>query len=1090
MRFASGCRQATRVVFVFCVLAATAQVQAAPAPKVDPVKAAFFESKVRPVLVNRCIDCHDADTQESKLRLDSLAGMLKGGLRGPAIVPGQAEASLMVRAIRHGELLKMPAKRKLPPDEIAALAKWVADGAVWPNAQPVENVRPSNDTKTVQFSDLQKSFWSFQPPKQRTPPAVNDASWLRSPIDAFILARLEAAGLQPAVRADKRTLIRRATFDLTGLPPTPREVDEFLADESPEAFARLVDRLLASPHYGQRWGRHWLDVVRYADSNGLDENLAYANAFHYRDYVIAAFNANKRFDRFVQEQLAGDLLSDDGTPSNGLDRIAATGVLCIGPKMLAEDDPVKMRMDIIDEQIDTVGRAFMGLTLGCARCHDHKFDPIPTDDYYSLAGIFKSTTTMDTFTVVARWHERPLATPEFISARERQLKRVADLKAEIATKRDAAAATLINEARRHVGDYLLAAEALRRREAILATLKPIGPKLKDAKLPPDVILREAESFDRGNVTKDFTSYGVGIGVLVNAGKLPNFVEYDVTVPMASSYRLEVRYAAAAARPCKLTVNGSAIRNDIADGVTGSWQPDTQRWDIEGFIKLNAGKNIIRLEHSQFFPHIDKLLLAKSSDAELPTISPLDATYVPLPEFVRAWQTRLTTAAKEKSSLLKPLTDAGVALDKRNASEGLRAIALRLQTEVREALSKTESGKSPVNAPAQFVALVQNADGPFKFQDSIEQRFAKPVRDELAALRKTAAAATKSVPPSPMVMAVEDGKVEDVRVHHRGSHLTQGPVVPRRFLQIMAGTDQQPIPGNRSGRLEFAEWLTSSDHPLTARVFVNRLWHWHFGHGLVRSNDNFGRLGERPTHPELLDWLAVRFVQSGWDVKELHRLILLSSTWQMSTQFDERASSKDPENRLWWRMNRRRLEAEAIRDSIHVVAKQLNQTMGGSMLPTPNRKYVTSTANVDPVAYVTNRRSVYMPVVRSALYDVFQAFDFADPSVINGQRQVTTVAPQALFMMNSEVVSRLTRITASELLANESLTDKARVMEIYRRSYSRVPTAEEFERATRFVAAYEQRWKESRANESSQAKSRAWQSLCRIILAANEFVYLE
>ncbi|MDA1013992.1 MAG: DUF1553 domain-containing protein [Planctomycetota bacterium] len=1081
---------ATIAGLAISVPSAMTRAQPTDAPKADPAKAAFFEKMVRPLLVKRCVDCHNGDEQESQLRLDSLAGMLRGGLRGPAIVRGNAEASLLVRAVRHGELLKMPAKRKLPPDEIATLVKWVADGAVWPNSEPVENVRPRDDPKSVQFSDVQKSFWAFQAPRQSSPPQVKDTEWLRSPIDAFVLSRLENAGLPPAARADKRTLIRRATFDLIGLPPTPRELDEFLADDSPDAFARLVDRLLASPHYGQRWGRHWLDVVRYADSNGLDENLAYANAYHYRDYVIEAFNANKRFDRFVQEQLAGDRLPDDGTPNNNLDRITATGLLCIGPKMLAEDDPVKMRMDIIDEQIDTIGRAFMGLTLGCARCHDHKFDPIPTDDYYSLVGIFHSTTTMDTFSVVAKWHERPLATPESVAARERVLQRIKGLQGEAASARDAAAATLIDEARRHVGDYLLAAESNRRRDIALAKLKPIGPQLKDAKARADVIFREAENYDRGNVTKDFTSYGAGIGVLVNAGKLPNFAEYDVTVPADGTYRLEVRYAAEAARPCTLVVNGIVIRADIADGVTGSWQPDSQRWEIEGFVTLKAGKNVVRLEHAQYFPHIDKLLFAKSSEAELPTIAPLDAKYVPVPEFVRAWQTHLDNAAKEKSSVFQQLVKASAVPDGKPKTSELRAIAERFQATVNPSLANDPAPKDSQVSQTDFTALVQNPNGPFKFQDTVAQRFPKPVTERLAELKKREQEATKSMPSMPMVMAVEDGTVKDVRVHHRGSHLTQGSIVPRRFLQIMAGTQQPPIPNTRSGRRDLADWLTSDSHPLTARVFVNRVWHWHFGQGLVRSNDNFGRLGERPTHPELLDWLAVRFVQSGWDIKDLHRLILLSSTWQMSTQFSEHAAAKDPENRLCWRMNRRRLEAEAMRDSIHVVAQQLDQHMGGTMLPTANRKYVTSTANVDPVAYVTNRRSVYMPVVRSALYDVFQAFDFADPSVINGQRQVTTVAPQALFMMNSEVVSRLTRIMASTLLAVQGLSDKSRVVEIYRRAYSRQPTTTEVDRAIGFVQVYEQRWAAARPDEAQDAKTRAWQGLCRIILAGNEFVYLE
>ena len=385
----------------------------------------FFEQRVRPILIDSCQDCHSKDLAESELRLDSLAGLLKGGLRGPSIVPGKPEASLLIRAVRHGELLKMPAKKKLPATEIAALAKWVKDGAVWPNSKPVTKPVTNDPAGPVSFSAEQKSFWAFQKPRQASLLKVKNPQWVATPVDWFILARLEAAGYRPAAKADRRTLFRRAGFALTGLAPTPQQMATFLNDDSPAAFEAAVDRLLNSPAYGERWGRHWLDVVRYADSNGLDENLAHANAFRYRDYVIASLNEDKPFDLFVQEQIAGDQLSIPGeSDAAALARLPSTGFLSIGPKMLAEDDPIKMQMDIIDEQIDTIGRAFLGLTFGCARCHDHKFDPIPTADYYSLAGIFKSTHTMDTLTVVAKWHERPMATPGAIAAQKNHQKKL------------------------------------------------------------------------------------------------------------------------------------------------------------------------------------------------------------------------------------------------------------------------------------------------------------------------------------------------------------------------------------------------------------------------------------------------------------------------------------------------------------------------------------------------------------------------------------------------------------------------------------------------------------------------------------------
>ena len=1059
------------------------------ADKVDPVKAAFFEKRVRPLLVNRCLDCHQGSDAENGLAMNSLSGLLAGGLRGPAIIPGKAEQSLLVRALRHGELLKMPPKSKLPPAEISTIAKWIADGAVWPHAQGVSDSSKPRTAKQVTFTAREKSFWAFRGPESRPLPIQTAGASIQSPIDTFIRAQLDAAGLQSAPRADKYTLIRRATWELTGLPPSAEQTAAFLADEQPDAFARLVERLLASPRYGERWGRHWLDVIRYADSNGLDENLAYANAFRYRDYVIAAFNANKSYARFVQEQLAGDLLADDGSPNNAFDRIIATGFLSIGPKMLAEDDPLKLRMDIIDEQVDTIGRTFMGLTLGCARCHDHKFDPIPTRDYYALAGIFNSTKTMDSYKVVAQWREQPLATPEAIARRDAHQQQSKQLEAQIGQRRSQADKAVQDEARSHVGDYLLAAETARRRAALLAGLKPLGGEA-GIEQRAGVVLREAESYDRGNVLKDTTDYGKQIGVLVNRGEKPNFAEYDITLPQAGQFRLEVRYAAAAARPCKLLVNGTTLRTDVADGVTGSWFPDTQRWDIEGFVQLKSGKNTLRLEHPVFFPHIDKWLLIPATASELPRLELLDNDYIPLPEFVTTWVETLKTSDSQKLGL----SDWTAAVNAAAPPVTLRKLARTYQATVNAALDqrpdKATSDSSASQSPqAALVQLVTSAKGPFRSPGSLDQHFPEPVRKELQDLTQRKTDLDKAMPQFPLTMAVADDAIRDLRLHYRGSHLTQGPLVDRGFLRILTGPKPKAIPDAHSGRLELVNWMTSPQHPLTARVFVNRVWHWHFGRGLVRSPDNFGRLGKRPTHPELLDWLARRFIESGWDVKQLHRLIMLSATWQMSNRWDAQAAAADPENRLWWRRNHKRLEAEAIRDGILQVTGRLDQTMTGSLLPTANRKYVTSTANVDPVTYMTDRRSVYIPVVRSALYDVFQAFDFADPSALSGTRQSTTVAPQALFMMNSRFVAQRTQHAAKQLLAQDQLDDPSRVVRCYQQIYARVPTADERHRALQFISRYTEGFAQAGSGDPQLARLRAWQSLFRVLIAANEFVYV-
>ncbi len=876
--------------------------------KVDAAAGRFFEEKVRPVLANRCYRCHGPEKQKNELRLDSRAALLKGGNTGPAIELGKPEESLLIRAIRQDERLQMPPGMKLPAQEIADLTTWVQRGAPWPDAAGSLRLEPGGSNL---FTKEEHSFWAFQPLAAPPVPAVQNPAWAQAPLDRFILAKLEERRLSPARQADKRTLIRRATFDLIGLPPSPAEIEAFLADSSPEAFARVVDRLLASPLYGERWGRHWLDVARYADSNGMDENLAQGNAFRYRDYVVAAFNQDKPYDQFLREQLAGDLFpaEDDATT---FERLIATGFLSLGPKMLAEDDPVKMQMDIIDEQIDTVGRTFMGLTLGCARCHDHKFDPIPTADYYGLAGIFKSTKTMDHFKVVARWHERPLAPKEAIARRQAHENKISQKKSEIENLVRRAKEQLIQEARKQVAQYLQAAQELEQDEATAGNLRALLLALSP---------------------------------------------YPVAVP-----------------PLRRTPEQLAAER-----------------------QLN-------------------------------------------PVFLKRWVEYLQQARQAPTA---------------------------------ETLPK----------------VVNDPQGPFVLPQQAEAHFRPDTVAELKRLRQELAALEKSRPFLPEAMAVTEGDVANVRIHLRGNHLTQGREVPRQFLRILAGSNQSPIDDKQSGRLQLAEWLTRLDHPLTSRVMVNRIWHGHFGAGLVRTLDNFGTLGDRPVHQPLLDWLAFRFVQSGWSIKTMHRLLMLSSTYQMSTVYDEKAALVDPENRLYWRKERRRLQAETLRDALLAAGGQLELKMGGSLLEIENRQYVTSSANRNYDKYDSQRRSLYLPVIRSALYEVFQAFDFADPSAPNGDRATTTVAPQALFMMNGKLMLEQTKQMARRLLDQPELGDAERVRWAYEIAYGRPPDERETSRALAFVRRIEERVAPQQA-DPQERRLLAWQSLCRVILASNEFIYVE
>ena len=1075
----------------------------------------FFEKRIRPLLSDRCFSCHGDEQVESELRLDSRADMLEGGSRGAAVVPGEPDKSLLIRAVNHADTLAMPPKEKLSQRDIQDLTEWVKRGAPWPGdniAKPVSK-KPASKSgdKPMEFTAEQKQSWAFQPVKNVQPPRVSDRGWGQSPIDRFIWSELAAKNLQPNRLADKRTLIRRATFDLHGVPPTADEVAEFLADEEPDAFARLIDRLLASPRYGERWGRHWLDVARYGDSNGLDENLAHANAFRYRDWVIDALNRDLPYDQFVQQQIAGDLLSPVGDPNDPAvaaeqsSRLTATGFMVIGAKMLAEDDPLKMQMDIVDEQVDTIGKAFLGMTLGCARCHDHKFDPISQADYYSLAGIFKSTKTMNNFGVVAQWHERPLASPAVLQQIAEQKLRIAAKQNEInqlvATANDA----VLNEARAHVADYVRAAA----REIYLGlTERSFGTEFdrrtdKTTPLPDGVQIVEAENYQRGSALKLSTGYGEGIGVILSNGNGEWSAEYDITVPAAGPYQIETRYAAAGSRPTRLSLNGAVIKPDAFKEVTGSWNPDTQSWHIEGSFDFKAGINVLRLYRHEPLPHIDKLLVARR-DQNLPSpdvsASSKPTSETPLhPAFVSQWNQFLLRTANDSDTLFPEWRALLRELRELNATAAIEPARQLFVLAERTGKQLADIQNGPLHK-----LLRETKDGaPFAIPKNAEEYFTAETKTALKQHRDEVKQLEAALPKLPDVMAVSEGSIEDLPIHLRGNHTTLAKdKQPRRFPRIFSGIASDTIANDRSGRLEFAHWLTKSDHPLTARVAVNRAWLWHFGQALVRSPDNFGLLGDKPTHPELLDWLAGELAGRGiensplathnsplfWSLKRLHREIMLSSTYQQTTTFNEAAFLADPDNRLWWRRNRRRLEVEAIRDSLLAVSGKLENSMGGTLLPSANRAYVTSTANNFPNIYNTHRRSVYLPVIRSALYELYQVFDFAEPSVMNGQRDSTTIAPQALFALNSSLVAEQSSELASRVLSMPVIDNSYRVREAYRTTLQREPSAAELALAQDFIRRFA-----DASDPKLSATDRqqiAWRGFCRGLLASNEFLFVE
>jgi len=725
----------------------------------------LFRDRVGAILESRCGACHGADAQEGGLRVDAFAGLAKGGRSGGLIVPGSADESLIVQAIRRSDAsLAMPPDEPLSAAEIESIERWINTGALHPEG-PIPLPESTIDLAAA------RDFWSLRPlvasaSAARPDPSHGDkpAAPGPNPIDRLIGAELALHGLEPAIVADRPTLIRRAAFDLTGLPPTPAEIDRFVADDAPDAFERLLDRLLASPHYGEHWGRHWLDVARYADSNGLDENVAHGNAWRYRDYVIASFNADKPFDAFLREQVAGDLLIAPGeTGARRGELLVATGFLSLGPKSLAEGDQQKLLMDVIDEQLDTLGRAFLGLSLGCARCHDHKFDPVSQADYYALAGIFKSTRTMESLARLARWHENVLDDP-------------------------------------------------------------------------------------------------------------------------------------------------AERGDPAD---------------------------------------------------------------------RGDQAETATA-----------------------------------------------------------------------------------------------------------MGVTEGDPEDLRIHLRGSHLALGRKVARGLPSAISLTARPSIPPAASGRLELADWLVA--HPLTARVIANRLWRWHFGRGLAASPDNLGRTGEPATHPELLDRLAAELVDADWSLKRLHRLIMTSRTWQRSSDPDTSPTAADcrridPDNRLWWRADVRRLEAEALRDAILAVSGRLDPTTGGSLLHVGNRKFLFDHTSKDDTRYDSPRRSIYLPVIRNHIADGLWLFDCTDGAVSSGDRATSTVASQALYLLNAELLLEAADAIAESAVTATPSDPRMRTALLWRRVLGREPEAAERE-------VFERRLQQLATEMGVEPQQPAvWSAAAQALLAGNEFL---
>jgi mono/diheme cytochrome c family protein len=903
----------------------------------SPDQIEFFEKQVRPVLSDHCYSCHSAKAEKVKggLLLDNPAAVLKGGDSGPVLISGDPAHSLLIKAVRYSDPdLQMPPKnKKLSDAQIAVLEAWVKMGAPMPAAAGAPSV--------TRLDEARAKHWAFQPARKSALPTVRNRRWIKSPVDNFILAGLEAKQIKPAMRADRRDLIRRVTYDLLGLPPTPREVEAFLADYRSDAYARLVERLLASPHYGERWGRYWLDVARYADSKGYlagGEERRFPFSHTYRDYVVRAFNEDKPYDQFLIEQIAADKLS------LGEDKrtLAALGFLTLGRRFLNNQN------DIIDDRIDVVTRGTMGLTVACARCHDHKFDPISSKDYYALHGVFSSS-------------EEPAEEPllgalgnskeyqDYLKEKEKIEKEIADFKTKEVNE-------FLEKLRDRTGDYLLAVHEQTNWEEGAAFETYVGQR----KLNPAALRRWKADLDKRLANPD-----------------------SIFQPWANAAKIvwsSDTNAAIAAKQLRELTTTNVVLSDA--------------------LKSAAPKSL-----NEVAKVYTKLL--NEVDAE--------------------WKTVRAEAVKKG----KPAPAALASPDR----ESLRLV---LYAE---------------GAPANLT----RADAEGMISKRLREGSA-PLRGKIEALSWTHPGA----PPRAMAL-VDRAAPANSPVFLRGNPGTPGDPVPRRFIELLGGGS--PFT-NGSGRLELARAIASPTNPLTARVYVNRIWLHHFGEGLVGSAGDFGIRTEQPSQHALLDYLASYLVEHRWSTKDLHRAILLSSTYQQSCEASAQAVRLDPDNRLYSRMTRQRLDYEAFRDTMLALSGKLDEHLGGVPVDIQSEPF-------------SPRRSVYAFIDRQNLPGVFRTFDFANPDVSNQGRFHTTVPQQALFLMNSPFITEQARGLADRADVKQAANASEKIRTLYALVLQRPADPAEIALAEKFLKS-----------QPADEKYTPLQRFAQVLLESNELMFLD
>lgn len=1030
-----------------------------------PAQLEFFESKIRPVLVQHCYECHSAtsDHVQGGLHLDTRAATHKGGDSGPAVVSGNVDESLLISALRY-DAFQMPPKGKLPDHVVADFIRWIEMGA--PDPRDGQAV----DASGINFHEARK-FWSYQPVRRPETPAVHQTSWPRSDIDHFTLSRMEQLGLKPVAPATKTELIRRATFDLIGLPPAPADVAAFVQDESPDAFAKVIDRLLSSAHYGERWGRYWLDVARYAEDQAHTFSVQpNSSGYRYRDWVISAFNSDMPYNDFVKLQIAGDLI--DIRTSGPYDNLVALGYFGLGAQYYKNTDAAKAAADELDDRVDTLTRGFLGLTVSCARCHDHKFDPVPTQDYYSIAGIFSSS----------KLHNAPLCSPEDIAAYnagQQKIKATEEaLKTFLAKESSSAAEAHVSQISRYM-------EAVWKHKVASSTSQPVSTEEIAAQADlNELLLKRWMTFLEPGSKGKISALDAWFALDVNDATATEAVK-----SIAAEFQQRIQLL--------LDVrDGVATSNLVEVNGDQPHQPGSPRFVTPQVTKIRptAGIDVDIRDAKQLFlavsdagngnscDHSDWLeprLVGPAGELKLTDLKWTSHEGFSTPRINRNYEGKQIQVNGQKYGYgIGTHAPSLIAYDLPPGYERFKAIGgldnsgsdqggCGQQASIQFSIYTEKPVDGPMGIGEDLLTKVLGKDGPLAVgNDDLEAFLTGDKRQQLTELRTAQEDAKKTAPAMyPIAHSYAEGKVADMKVFVRGNPANQREVAPRRFLTILAGEDQ-PLYSNGSGRRQLAEAIASDDNPLTARVMVNRIWQHHFGRGIVGTPSNFGQQGEAPTHPELLDYLTRQFLDSGWSIKSLHREIMLSSTWQLSSSFDEANANIDGDNQFLWRMSRRRLDIEAWRDALLDVSGRLNRTLGGPSL---------ELADPDNA-----RRTIYAKISRHELDSLLRLFDFPDANITSEKRTETTVPQQQLFVLNSPFMVEQARAFSARIHKEAADTNPDRIRYAFLLAYGRAASDVEVELALEYL----------NTTSDPQSKLSRWEQYAQVLLAGNEFIYLD